>query len=124
MPLPDPRLRIPPTKTSMPITQAQQGQQNVNTPKNPMTSGPLNPTAQPQQQQQQQQPQMKSGGSVKCMKKGGVVSAEAKKVGRNVARANNQKSSTKPSKVPSAPVVKGGSVIGKTKRGYGAARRG
>lgn len=123
MPLPDPRLRIPPTKTSMPITQAQQGQQNVNTPKNPMTSGPLNPTAQPQQQQQQQ-PQMKSGGSVKCMKKGGVVSAEAKKVGRNVARANNQKSSTKPSKVPSAPVVKGGSVIGKTKRGYGAARRG
>ena len=114
MPLPDPRLRIPPTKTSMPITQAQQGQQNVNTPKNPMTSGPLNPTAQPQQQQQQQQPQMK----------GGVVSAEAKKVGRNVARANNQKSSTKPSKVPSAPVVKGGSVIGKTKRGYGAARRG
>ena len=123
MPLPDPRLRIPPTKTSMPITQAQQWQQNVNTPKNPMTSGPLNPTAQPQQQQQQQ-PQMKSGGSVKCMKKGGVVSAEAKKVGRNVARANNQKSSTKPSKVPSAPVVKGGSVIGKTKRGYGAARRG
>lgn len=123
MPLPDPRLRIPPTKTSMPITQAQQGQQNVNTPKNPMTSGPLNPTTQPQQQQQQQ-PQMKSGGSVKCMKKGGVVSAEAKKVGRNVARANNQKSSTKPSKVPSAPVVKGGSVIGKTKRGYGAARRG
>jgi len=120
MPLPDPRLRIPPTKTSMPITQAQQGQQNVNTPKNPMTSGPMNPTAQPQQQQ----PQMKSGGSVKCMKKGGVVSAEAKKVGRNIARANNQKSSTKPSKVPSAPVVKGSGVTGKTKRGYGAARRG
>lgn len=115
MPLQDPRLKIPPTKTSMPITQAQQGQQNINTPKNPITSGPMNPT---------QAPQMKTGGSVKCMKKGGVTSAEMKKSGRNVARATNQKTATKPSKVPYAPTVKGGPVIGKTKRGYGAARRG
>lgn len=119
MPLQDPRLRIPPTKTSMPITQAQQGQQNINTPKNPMTSGPMNPT-----QPQPAGVQMKTGGSVKCMKKGGVTSAEMKKVGRNVARATNQKTATKPSKVPYAPTVKGGPVIGKTKRGYGAARRG
>ena len=118
MPLQDPRLKIPPTKGSMPITQAQQGQQNINTPKNPMTSGPMNPTM-------PQQPQvMKTGGSVKCMKKGGVTSADMKKSGRNLARAANQKSTTKPSKVSSAPTVKGGPVIGKTKRGYGAARRG
>jgi hypothetical protein len=121
MALPDPRLRIPPTKTSgQPMPQ-----QNVNTPKAPMNPN-VSPLATPgmqPQQPQQQVPQMKKGGSVKCMKAGGVVSADMKKSGRNVARAANQKSG-KSVKVGSTPVVKGGGVIGKTKRGYGAARRG
>lgn len=120
MALPDPRLRIPPTKTSgQPAPQ-----QNVNTPKAPMNPN-VSPLATPgtQPQQPQQVPQMKKGGSVKCMKAGGVVAADMKKSGRNVARAANQKSG-KSVKVGSTPVVKGGGVIGKTKRGYGAARRG
>ena len=103
MPLPDPRLRIPPTKTSGVIGQPQQQQQNVNTPKNPNVS-PLAPT--------QQAPQMKKGGSVKCMKEGGVVSSDMKKIGR------------KSVKVSGAPIQKATPVIGKTKRGYGAAKRG
>ena len=119
MPLPDPRLRIPPTKTSGIIGQVQQPQQqqqqqNVNTPKNPNVS-PLAPT--------QQAPQMKKGGSVKCMKEGGVVSSDMKKMGRNAARAANQKSG-KSVKVSGAPIQKATPVIGKTKRGYGAAKRG
>jgi|688.fasta_scaffold287958_2 hypothetical protein len=122
MALPDPRLRIPPTKTSgQPMPQ-----QNVNTPKAPMNpniSPIATPTSATQQMQPQQVPQMKKGGTVKCMKAGGVVSADMKKSGRNVARAANQKSG-KSVKVGSTPVVKGGGVIGKTKRGYGAARRG
>jgi hypothetical protein len=121
MALPDPRLRIPPTKTSgQPMPQ-----QNVNTPKpaiNPNVSPIATPAPSPMQPQQQV-PQMKKGGTVKCMKAGGVVSADMKKSGRNVARAANQKSG-KSVKVGSTPVVKGGGVIGKTKRGYGAARRG
>jgi len=36
--------------------------------------------------------------AVKRMKAGGVTSAEMKKYGRNVARAMNQKSPTKPGK--------------------------
>lgn len=116
MPLPDPRLRIPPTKTSGVIgqPQQQQQQQNVNAPKNPNVS-PLAPT--------QQAPQMKKGGSVKCMKEGGVVSSDMKKMGRNAARAANQKSG-KSVKVSGAPIQKATPVIGKTKRGYGAAKRG
>ena len=118
MALPDPRLRIPPTKTTgQPVPQ-----QNVNTPKAPMNPN-VSPLATPGMQTQQQAPQMKKGGSVKCMKAGGVVSADMKKSGRNVARAANQKSG-KSVKVGSTPVVKGGGVSGKTKRGYGAARRG
>jgi hypothetical protein len=120
MALPDPRLRIPPTKTSgQPMPQ-----QNVNTPKAPMNPN-VSPLATPGMQPQPQQPvpQMKKGGTVKCMKAGGVVAADMKKSGRNVARAANQKSG-KSVKVGSTPVVKGGGVIGKTKRGYGAARRG
>lgn len=120
MPMPDPRLRIPPTKTSgQPVPQ-----QNVNTPKapiNPNVSPIATPGAQPQPQQQV--PQMKKGGSVKCMKAGGVVSADMKKSGRNLARVANQKSG-KSVKVSGASVAKAGPVIGKTKRGYGAARRG
>ena len=122
MPLPDPRLRIPPSKASA-VQPAQQQQQNVNTPKpavNPNVS-PLatpGPTSQPQQVSQ-----MKKGGSVKCMKAGGVVSADMKKSGRNLARVANQKSG-KAAKVSGAAIDKGGPIIGKTKRGYGAARRG
>jgi len=120
MALPDPRLRIPPTKT----TGQPAPQQNVNTPKAPMNPN-VSPLATPgmQPQQPQQVPQMKKGGSVKCMKAGGVVSADMKKSGRNLARVANQKSG-KSAKVSSAPVKKAGPVIGKTKRGYGAARRG
>jgi len=117
MAMPDPRLRIPPTKTSA----MQPGQQqNVNTPKAPVNPN-VSPIATPQPQQQV--PQMKKGGSVKCMKAGGVVSADMKKSGRNLARVANQKSG-KSVKVSAAPITKAGPVIGKTKRGYGAARRG
>lgn len=35
---------------------------------------------------------MKKGGKVKAMKKGGVTSADMKKMGRNMARIANQKS--------------------------------
>ena len=35
---------------------------------------------------------MKKGGKVKTMKKGGVTSADMKKMGRNMARIANQKS--------------------------------
>lgn len=122
MALPDPRLRIPPTKTSAVISQGTQ--QNVNTPKAPVNPN-ISPiaTPAPQAQPQQQVPQMKKGGSVKCMKAGGVVSADMKKSGRNLARVANQKSG-KSVKVSGAPIVKGTGVIGKTKRGYGAAKRG
>ena len=123
MPLPDPRLKIPPTKTNIGQPAPQQ---NVNTPKgpiNPNISPIATPTSATSQMQPQQVPQMKKGGSVKCMKAGGVVSADMKKSGRNLARVANQKSG-KSAKVSSAPVKKAGPVIGKTKRGYGAARRG
>lgn len=115
MPLPDPRLRIPPTKASgitPQISTQAVPQANVNIPKNPNVS----PLA-------QQAPTMKKGGSVKCMKAGGVVSADMKKSGRNLARVANQKSG-KSVKVSGAPITKASPVIGKTKRGYGAARRG
>lgn len=99
--LPDPRMRIPQTKG--------------------VTAPPAGGAPKPQQPQQP--PAMKHGGGVKCMKQGGVTSAEMKKVGRNLARVANQKSPTKPQAVPSAATKKSGSAIIKgTKKGWGIAR--
>jgi len=36
-------------------------------------------------------PGFKKGGATKCMKKGGPTGLEMRKVGRNMARANNQR---------------------------------
>lgn len=97
--LPDPRLRIPQTK------------------------GVTAPPAGAQPPRPQPQPAMKKGGSVKCMKQGGVTSAEMKKMGRNMARVANQKSATKPQSVPSAATKKSGSAVIKgVKKGWGIAR--
>jgi len=115
--VPAPRPAVPAPRPAMATPSTPAARSTMPAPARPTGMAPVVPGPSPTS--------MKKGGDVKCMKQGGVTSAEMKKVGRNLARVANQKSPTKGSASGTMTASKSdGKLVKGTKRGWGIARGG